>query len=68
MTTNELDKIYDKILEKLVDLDFDISEVVIPFSEIFQKSSSKDIYSGTEKIPFKKRDKEYKLILKQEFL
>ncbi|MHA2181228.1 MAG: hypothetical protein ACXAAH_07375 [Promethearchaeota archaeon] len=44
-----------------------ISDLVIPFNKIFKKSNQIDIYSGTEKIPFRERDLEYKLILKQEF-
>lgn len=45
----------------------EISEIVIPFSRLFRNYELPDIYSGKEKIPFKKRDPEYKMILKQEF-
>ena len=68
MTESELHKLYRKIFERLEELEFDISEVIIPFDEIFPKSSPKDIYSGLELIPFDKRDKEFKNILKKEFL
>ncbi|NHJ24181.1 MAG: hypothetical protein EAX89_06380 [Candidatus Lokiarchaeota archaeon] len=68
MTESELDKLYRKIFERLEELEFDISDAVIHFDEIFPKASSNDIYSGTEEIPFKYREKEYKLILKKEFL
>jgi len=46
---------------------FDISKIVIPFSSLFQKDETTDIYSGTEKIPFKARNPDYKMILRQEF-
>ncbi|MHA1913840.1 MAG: hypothetical protein ACW986_06305 [Promethearchaeota archaeon] len=45
----------------------DISRVIIPFSKIFKSFKPADIYSGTEKIPFKERDPEFKMILRQEF-
>ncbi|MFW9952799.1 MAG: hypothetical protein ACFFKA_21975 [Candidatus Thorarchaeota archaeon] len=68
MVESELDKLYKKIFEKLEELEFNISDVIIPFDEIFSKPLNNDIYSGKEKIPFNNRDKEYKLILKKEFL
>jgi len=46
---------------------FNISEIIIPFSVLFRKCESSDIHSGKEKIPFKERDPEYKMILRQEF-
>ncbi len=53
--------------EELSKEHFDVSEIVIPFSRLFRKYESTDIYSGSEKIPFKERDPEYKMILRQEF-
>lgn len=47
--------------------DIDISHLVIPFSKLCRNYESPDIYSGKEKIPFKERDPEYKMILSQEF-
>jgi len=47
--------------------EFNISRIITPFSKIFNSHKPRDIYSGVEKIPFKKRDLEYKMILKQEF-
>ena len=47
--------------------DMDISHLVIPFSKLCRNYESPDIYSGKEKIPFKERDPEYKMILRQEF-
>ncbi|MFX1419932.1 MAG: hypothetical protein ACFE9N_13520 [Promethearchaeota archaeon] len=44
-----------------------ISNLTIPFSAIFIKQSSSDIYSGMEKIPFNKRDLKYQKILLYEF-
>lgn len=68
MSTEKLNKIYfEYSYEEISETDTDISQLVIPFSKIFNSHRPIDIYSGTEKIPFKKRDPEYKIILKQEF-
>ncbi|MFW9897273.1 MAG: hypothetical protein ACFFD7_15830 [Candidatus Thorarchaeota archaeon] len=57
-----------EILRKIdVKEKFDISRIVIPFSKIFKSNKQIDVYSGKEKIPFQERDREYKMILKQEF-
>jgi hypothetical protein len=45
----------------------DLSRAVIPFSKIVGSPKPVDIYSGNEHIPFRERDPEYKVILKQEF-
>ncbi len=50
------------------ELIFDISNAIVPFSELVKRAKSSDIYSGIENIPFQKREHEYKLILKQEFV
>jgi hypothetical protein len=68
MTESDLHKLYKKIFERLEELEFDISEAVIRFEDFFPKTPSEDIYSGSEKIPFDSKEKEYKLILKKEFL
>ena len=68
MTESELQKLYRKIFERLEELEFDISDAVIPYEALFPKSSPEDIYSGLELIPFDQRDKEFKKILKKEFL
>ena len=47
---------------------FDLSCAIIPFSNLFQKSSSLDVYAGMENIPFEEREPEYKKILLTEFL
>ena len=47
---------------------FDLSCAIIPFSDLFQKISLLDLYTGRENIPFEERDLEYKNILLTEFL
>ena len=44
-----------------------LSKTIVSFSIYFNKSSSDDIYTGDEEIPFSERDKEFKAILRQEF-
>ncbi len=64
----KLNKMYFKnSYKRISDKDFNISELVIPFSKIFSSQKSIDVYSGKEKIPFKERDPEYKMILREEF-
>jgi len=48
-------------------IDFILSKVIIPFSEVIATSNAPDIYSGHEKIPFVKRYPLYKTIMRQEF-
>ena len=47
---------------------FDLSCAIIPFSDLIQKNSLLDLYTGRENIPFEERDLEYKNILLTEFL
>ncbi len=47
---------------------FNISDLIIPFSVIFKKEISPDIYSGEESIPFKEKVSEFQQILVSEFL
>ena len=54
---------YDHVWEK----DIDYSGIVIPFSKIFKSYKPNDIYSGNDKIPFKERKREFRMILKHEF-
>ena len=54
-------------LNEKSDIHNDISTIIIPFSKVFKNKRQLDIYSGNEKIPFKERDPEYKIILRQEF-
>jgi len=44
-----------------------LSKMLIPFSEVMGASSTPDVYSGHERIPFEQRDPTYKSIMKQEF-
>ncbi|MEE9379700.1 MAG: hypothetical protein V3V33_16870 [Candidatus Lokiarchaeia archaeon] len=68
MSSGRLDKFhYENLYEEQSDENFNISEIVIPFSRLFKRFESSDIYSGVERIPFKERDSEYKMILRQEF-
>jgi hypothetical protein len=46
----------------------DISKLIIPFSVVFKKAHSPDIYTGDELIPFEEKDSEFKEILIHEFL
>jgi len=46
----------------------DISEAVVPFSNLVGKNECNCIYYGHEKIPFNERDPTYKKILIHEFL
>jgi len=54
---------YESILER----EIDISQLIIPFSKVFRAYKPRDIYSGNENIPFKEREPEFQLILRQEF-
>ena len=54
---------YENNLER----EIDISQLVIPFSRVFKSFKRRDIYSGNEDIPFKEREPEFKMILRQEF-
>ncbi len=54
---------YEHVREK----EIDYSKIVIPFSKIFKSYKPNDIYSGNEKIPFKERKNEFRMILRQEF-
>ena len=71
MISGKGSKIFQEVMkssfESTSEREFDLSKIVTPFSKIFKSYKPSDIYSGAEKIPFKKRDLEYKMILKQEF-
>ena len=71
----KLEQIYQEIMkdpyeiphENIQDTDIDYSEIVIPFSQMFNSYKARDIYSGNEQIPFKERKREFKTILRKEF-
>jgi hypothetical protein len=68
MSSGKIIELYQENLqEELLDDHLDISKIVIPFSRLFKKYKTSDIYSGTEKIPFQERNLEYRIILRQEF-
>jgi hypothetical protein len=54
--------------EKLIDDEFDYSELITSFSDFFRKVELLDIYTGEEHIPFEERAPEYKELLRIEFL
>jgi hypothetical protein len=47
---------------------FELLKVVIPLCDFFRSLKQRDIYNGTEGIPFDKRDSEFKKILLSEFV
>ncbi len=47
---------------------FELSKVIIRLCDFFKNFEHKDIYNGTENIPFDKRETEFKKILLSEFL
>jgi len=74
MSINQISKIHQRDFEGFkkakyytYDFNFNLSKVVIPFSKMFNTKGSSDIYSGNENIPFKERDPEFRMILRQEF-
>ncbi|MBA7614242.1 hypothetical protein ES703_21505 [subsurface metagenome] len=72
MSSGKLDKNFQELMdnsfEKVFEQNIDFSKIVIPFSKIIGSLKLIDIYSGKEKIPFKERNPDYKMILKQEFV
>lgn len=65
MSSRAIDKKYHEI-EYDIRESFQIKNLIIPFSLFFGNQDSY-IYSGEEKIPFKKRHPLYKVILLNEF-
>ncbi len=56
---------YECISENENDIDY--SKIIIPFSKVFKSYKPRDIYPGNKKIPFKEKNLEFRMILKQEF-
>jgi hypothetical protein len=54
--------------DRTSDKSLNISKLVIPFEIFFKQNTPRDIYLGLERIPFRERDLDYKIILKQEFI
>lgn len=46
---------------------FKISKAVIPFSDVFNKKSKNDIYSGNESIPFRNKNPIFRSLMRIEF-
>jgi hypothetical protein len=72
MNLNELLKEYEKeknkYMQKLDNYDYlNISDIIIPFSDIYKKKISIDIY-GYNDIPFKNKDRKFQKIMRKEFL
>ena len=71
MSSGKIYNKYQEVLGKSNDIrsesQINISKAIIPFSKIIGSSKPIDVYSGNEIIPFKERDPEYKMILRQEF-
>ena len=71
MSSERLERKYPEIMENSFEgdtkEDIDISQLIIPFSKLSRRYTVPDVYSGKEKIPFKERDPEYKMIFRQEF-
>jgi hypothetical protein len=57
-------KYEDLIIDQISD---EQQKFIIPFSSLFKKKKSKDIYTGKEKMPFKDRHPTYQALLKLEF-
>ncbi len=71
ISSGKIDEIYNKItkssIKNISKNSLGLSDCVIPFSKLFKNYKSIDIYSGTEAMPFKDRDPDFKMILRQEF-
>ena len=59
ITINDSDDIFEEF--------FSLNDLVISFLEFFDSEKPQHIYSGNEKIPFKKRHPVYQAIFKKEF-
>jgi hypothetical protein len=57
-----------KLHEHNIDLEYEVSELIISFNELIKRISTIDVYTGEENIPFSKRDIEFREILLSEFL
>jgi len=61
---------HEPVIIKIMDydnLEFVLSKMIIPFSEMMRDSHVPDVYAGHEKIPFEKRYPLYQTIMNQEF-
>ena len=71
MSSGKIEKFYNDVLKSRfnnsVDHYFSLSSCVIPFSSLSKNKQSSCIYFGNEKIPFKERHPEFRMILRNEF-
>jgi hypothetical protein len=68
MNKEKSDRNYQNLTDNSIEKDLvDFSKIIIPFSKVFKSNKHIDIYSGKERIPFKERNQDYKMILRQEF-
>lgn len=57
-----------KIHENNSGLDYELSEIIVSFKDLIHKIEFADVYTGEEKIPFSKKEAEFREILLSEFL
>ncbi len=71
MSSGQPEMIYQEYIEssyeKYQEREFDISQIIIPFSNVCKSFKARDIYNGNEEMPFNARDAEFKMILREEF-
>ena len=57
-----------KFYENNYGTEYELSEIIVSFKELIHKIKFADVYSGEEKIPFSKKEAEFREILLSEFL
>ena len=71
MSSGQPEIIFHEIIESSyvnnLEREINISQLIIPFSKAFESNKPMDIYSGNENIPFKEKEPEFQMILRQEF-
>ncbi len=71
MSSGQPEMIYQEFIESsfenIPERETNISQLIIPFANVFKSNKTRDIYNGNEKIPFNEREPEFKMILRQEF-
>jgi len=71
MSSGKIEKFYNDVLKSRynnsVDHYFSLSNCVVSFSSLSKNKLTSWIYFGNEKIPFKERHPEFRMILRNEF-
>lgn len=71
MSSGKIEKFYNDVLKSRynnsVEHHFSLSNCVVPFSFMSKIKQSSWIYFGNEKIPFKERHPEFRMIFRNEF-